>query len=76
MEAFIALCKSLADSSLPPDVLDLLTSSLSNSSSHLRLTALRALSELHLPALPTDLQVAILVSRHDTDENNRILAEK
>ena len=78
-EAFIILCKSLVGADIPSEVVQLLTASLSDPSLTLRNTALRALSELDPASLPQDalsLQVALLVARHDGNEENRSLAEK
>ena len=79
MDAFIALCKSLPGADTSREVLQLLTADLASPSHLLRSTVLEALSEVGGALLPPDhthLQVALLVARHDADEESRALANK
>ena len=74
MAAFIALCQSLPN--FTPDVLCLLTTHLLDPCPDIRNTVLTALGPPHdLPASP-ELQVAVLIARHDSEEESRELAEK
>ncbi len=77
MEAFVTLFQSLASSTISDSILELLTANLFDSCSMLRNTALKALSSLSSfpPDVPT-LEVALLVARHDEEEDNGPLAEK
>ena len=74
VSAFIALCQSLPN--LTPDVLHLLTTHLFDPCPELRNTVLTALGPPHdLPPSP-ELQVAVLIARHDSEEENRELAKQ
>jgi hypothetical protein len=75
IQGFVTLLQSLP--SLSSDVLTLLTRGLSDPCPLLRKTILQALLELGpAPLVPhPPLEVALLVARHDSEEENRTLAQ-